>query len=90
MPAVSTDDTRAHLLSPKAFSTERVKPPVARYAFRRTWRAASAAGPRDAARTLFDIRAARYSWLVKLRDRATSTSSVDRTTLNTEMGECET
>jgi hypothetical protein len=48
-----------HLLSPNASRIERVRPPLALYAFRRTVRFANAPGPREAARRLFDARAAR-------------------------------
>ncbi len=42
------------------------------YALRRTWRFAIAAGPRETARRLLLVRAARYSWLVSDLRRAMS------------------
>lgn len=59
--------TDPYLPNPSALRTERVNEPLARYALRRTCRLANAVGPLDAALRLFEIRAARYSWLVNER-----------------------
>jgi hypothetical protein len=56
-----------HYLRPNILSNLPVAPMLLPYAFLRTWRVANASSPREAALALLLSRAARYSWLVKLR-----------------------